>query len=143
MILPEGFKFRLEELVDSRSFADYGEGCWNFFPQNAIDMLHGIRTYFNVSITINNWLWGGPFQFRGYRGPSCTIGAIGSYHKRGMAFDFDVLGMTAEEARTEIKMHQDDPHLELIRRMEKSVTWVHADIAPLGKDQHRIYLFVG
>lgn len=140
-MIPEGFKFRLEELVDPQSFKDYGDGCWSFFRQESLDMLHGIRTYFNVSITINNWLWGGPFRYRGYRSPVCDIGAPLSYHKRGMAFDFDVKDMTAEEVRTEIKMHEDDPNLKLIQRMEKRVTWCHADTAPLKEGQQRIYLF--
>jgi hypothetical protein len=140
-MIPEGFKFRLEELVDCQSFKDFGEGCWSFFPQDSLDMLHGIRTYFNIPITVNNWHSGGGLSFRGYRGPSCTIGAPLSYHKRGMAFDFDVKGMTAEQVRTEIKMHQDDPLLALVQRMEKKVTWCHADTAPLKEGQTRIYLF--
>jgi hypothetical protein len=140
-MIPEGFKFKLEELVDPQSFNDYGEGCWSFFPQESLYMLHGIRTYFNVPITINTWHSGGPFQQRGYRGPSSTIGAALSYHKRGRAFDFDVKGMTAEQVRTEIKMHQDDENLKLIQRMENKVTWCHVDCGTLKEGQSRIYLF--
>ncbi len=143
MIRPEGFKFQLVELVDPQSFDDFGEGCWEFFNQDAIDMLHGIRTYFNVPITVNSWSYGGSFRYRGYRGPSCTIGAQGSYHKRGMAWDFDVKWMTAREARIEIKMHQDDPNLKLIQRMEDNVTWVHTDIGKIPEGKQRIYLFKG
>ncbi len=142
VILPEGFKFPLRELVDKQSFIDYGEGCWNFFPQNSIDMLHGIRTYFNLPITINSWPWGGGLRFRGYRGPSCKAGAPASYHKSGMAWDFDVKGMTAEQVRTEIKANQDNELLKLIQRMEKKVTWVHVDIGTLKEGQQRIYLFL-
>jgi hypothetical protein len=138
---PEGFKFNLWELVDPQSFTDYSEGCWNFFPEQSLYMLHGIRTYFNVPVTVNTWHSGGPFRYRGYRGPSCSIGALSSYHKRGMAWDFDVKDMTAEEVRTEIKTHQDDPNLELIQRMEAKVTWCHADTGDLKEGQHRIYLF--
>jgi hypothetical protein len=140
-MIPEGFKFDLWELVDPQSFTDYGEGCWSFFPEKSLYMLHGIRTYFNVPITINNWRSGGPFQQRGYRGPSSTIGAALSYHKHGRAFDFDVKGMAAEQVRIEIKMHQDDPNLILIQRMEKLVTWCHADNGTLKEGQERIYLF--
>lgn len=141
MIIPENFKFPLRELVDKQSFIDYGEGCWNFFPQDSIDMLHGIRTYFNLPITVNSWPWGGGLRFRGYRGPSCTVGAPGSYHRRGRAWDFDVKGMTAEQVRTEIKANQDNEHLKLIQRMEKLVSWVHVDIGDLKEGQSRIYLF--
>ena len=140
-MIPENFKFRLEELVDRQSFKDFGEGCWAFFPQESLYMLHGIREYFSVPVTVNNWLSGGPFQYRGYRGPSCGIGAISSYHKGGRAFDFDVKDMTAEEVRTEIKMHQDDPLLLLIQRMENKVTWCHVDNGTLKAGQQRIYIF--
>ncbi len=141
MMIPEGFKFRIEELVDLQSFTEWGEGCWNFFPQESLDMIHGIRTYFDRPITINNWLWGGPFQERGYRGPSSSIGALKSYHKRGMAFDFDVKDMTAEEVRREIIDNQENEHLRLIQRMERAVTWCHVDRGPVPNGYMRVYLF--
>ena len=138
---PTGFKFDLRELVDPFSFAEWGEGCWNFFPQDSLDMLHGIRTYFDKPITVNNWLWGGPLRQRGYRGPTSTIGALLSYHKRGMAFDFDVKDMTAEEVRREIIENQENEHLKLIQRMERAVTWVHVDRGTVPNGYMRVYLF--
>ena len=140
-MIPQGFKFRLEELVDKKSFLDWGEGCWNFFPQDSLYMLHGIRTFLDRPITVNNWLWGGDYQYRGYRGPACQIGAKMSYHKRGMAFDFGAKGLTAEDVRKILIENQDHELLLLIKRLENKVTWVHADTGVIPEGRKRIYLF--
>jgi hypothetical protein len=141
---PEHFHFRIEELVDPDTLSKYGEDvCWEFFPDSSIDMLRGIRDFFDVPITINNWVFGGSFRFRGYRPPSCKIGAAHSYHRSGRAFDFDVKGLTAAQARKMILDNNDDQRLKGIWRMEDGVSWVHVDSGnpPDGKD--RIYLFKG
>jgi len=140
-MIPQGFKFRIEELVDKASFASWGEGCWNFFPQESLEMLHGIRMFLDRPVTVNNWLWGGPYQYRGYRGPGCPIGAPQSYHKRGMAYDFDVKGLTAEDVRKLLVENQDHEWLLPIKRLENKVTWVHADTGTVPAGKSRIYLF--
>ena len=141
LMIPDGFKFRIEELVDRQSFLDWGEHCWTYFHPEALEMLHGIRMFLGRPITVNNWLWGGPLSFRGYRGPACMIGAVQSYHRRGMAFDFDVKGLTAEDALDLILANQDHEWLMPIQRMERGIPWVHADIGAIPRDRTRIYLF--
>lgn len=135
--------FDLEELVDRDTFGTYGEDAWKLLHPDAIIALDGVREYFGVPVTVNNWKWGGPFQYRGYRPPHCGIGAPQSYHKRGMAFDFDVRGLDALTVRKVIKDNQSDPLLEKIMRLEDVVSWVHMDVGRIPDGKHRIYLFKG
>lgn len=135
--------FKLQELLDKATFELYGDDAWALFPNESIMMIDGIRDFFGVPVTCNNWLWGGSMQYRGYRPPDCPVGAAHSYHKSGRAFDFDVRGMTAEHVRTLIIMHKDDPMLKLINRLETDVSWVHTDSAQPPEGKSRIYLFRG
>jgi hypothetical protein len=132
--------FKIEELVDKNTFQKYGEDCWKLFQPNILDALDGVREFFGNPVTVNNWNSGGAFQFRGYRAPDCPVGALQSYHKRGMAFDFDVKGMTADVVRGMIMEHQNDPLLKNIMRMEAKVSWCHIDTKPV---ENRIVLFKG
>ena len=134
--------FELHELIDRATFQKYGEEAWKLFHPDALEALSGIREFFDVPVTVNNWWNGvGSFQYRGYRPPDCRIGALQSYHKRGMAFDLDIRYHEADDVRRIILENQDNPLLAKIRRLEADVSWVHFDIGepPEGKD--RIYLF--
>jgi hypothetical protein len=134
--------FQLHELIDRNTFQKYGEDCWHYLHADALESLDGIREFFNVPVTVNNWWEGkGSFQYRGYRPPDCTVGAISSYHKRGMAFDLDVKGHEAEEVRQAIFDNQNNPLLAKIQRMEAGVRWVHFDVGEVPKGKSRIYLF--
>jgi uncharacterized protein YcbK (DUF882 family) len=84
--------FTLEELVDRATYQQWGKNAWTLFSPDLLYSLDGLREFFNTPITVNNWHNGGPYQYRGFRGPECAVGAKFSYHKRGMAVDFDVKG---------------------------------------------------
>ena len=133
--------FQLHELVDRATFQSWGEGAWKLLNPDALEAIDGIRKFFAAPVTVNNWRWGGPFQYRGYRGPECPVGAPLSQHRRGNAFDCDVKGVPAAEARRIIMENQDNPCLVKIMRMEDGVNWLHIDCGtpPWGKT--RIYLF--
>ena len=133
--------FKLEEIVDSKTFKQYGLDCWQLFPLASLTMLENIRKFFNVPITVNNWHIGGDFQYRGYRPVWCPIGATRSPHKTGKAFDMDVQGITAEEARSIIKADMGNPLLANIQRIEAEVNWLHIDIMPPPQGKERIYFF--
>jgi hypothetical protein len=132
--------FRIYELVDRQTYMNYGERAWTLISPDLQEALDGVREFFNQPVTVNNWYGGGPFQYRGYRGPACPIGAEHSQHKLGMAADFDVHEHTAEDARKIIKDNEDDPLLAKIMRMEDGVNWVHIDLKELADNQKRIYL---
>jgi len=134
--------FKIEELVDKNTFQNYGNDAWLLLPNESIEMIDGIREFFDAPVTCNDWIWGGKMQFRGYRPLMCKVGARNSYHKKGMAFDFDVKGLSAEEARKRILDDQDNHLLKNITRMEDRVSWVHVDSGELKDWQERIHVFL-
>jgi hypothetical protein len=130
--------FTIEELVPPESLEGQSDP-WDLFEPDAIYMIDGIREFFGVPVTINTWHNGGKFSYRGFRPAVCAVGALKSAHRAGMAFDMDVKGYTAEEARQKILENQDNPLLSHIMRMEAAVNWIHADVLMSGKP--RIYMF--
>ena len=133
--------FKLEELVDRETFEKHGSGAWMFFNSQALVALDNLRDFFRAPITVNNWHIGGEFQYRGYRPSNCLVGAKLSQHRLGNAFDCDIKGYTAEEARQKILANQDDPLLMKIMRLEGRVGWLHVDFMKLPKNIKRIHVF--
>jgi hypothetical protein len=93
---------------------------------------------------INNYKKG-----RTQRGLRCNICALVkgratvylSQHVFGNAWDFDVDGMTAEQARQEIKKKA---HLFPGQiRLEKDKTWVHIDFLAMYGVTAKVYEFYG
>lgn len=129
--------FILEELVCKHVFDKWGYNSWSFFDDRALRTIDIIRRRLNKRMIINNWKWGGEFTQRGLRCNQCqlvkdktTAGIVYcTPHVRGIAFDFDVEGMVAEEVRQWLIMHKEI--LPVPIRLEAGVNWVHLDIAPV------------
>ncbi len=138
--------FRIEELVPRDVFLERGEKCIELFPAPAIVTIVETRILYDSAMTINNWLWGGEFQFRGWRpfyyyfdklvednpemGPeetttlaSCHF--VCSQHSFANAFDYDVRGYTAERARRKLIQWKSEGKLKFLTGIEKDVNWVH------------------
>ena len=133
--------FALYELVDKTTFHQYGEAAWQFFNPEALQALDDLRDFFNRPITINNWWDGkGSFQWRGFRTPekAAELGAPHSQHALGNAFDCDIEGYDADEARKIIMANKDAENIKRIMRLEDKVGWVHFDLL---KVTDRIHLF--
>ncbi len=134
--------FELYEILDRATFELDDGRAWSHFRPEALEALDGLREFFNVPITVNNWWNGiGQMQYRGYRPEDCPVGAKFSEHKKGNAFDCTISGHTAENARKIILDNQDNPLLSKIMRMEDLVKWVHIDCGKIPEGKHRIYLF--
>lgn len=130
--------FKPIELVDPKTYERMLDGCLELFNPQALQALDDLREFFGVPVIVNNWHEGGPFRYRGYRPPEYKGGAKFSQHRLGKAFDCDIHGFTAEEARTRILKHKDNPLLCLIMRLEGGVNWLHFDLKPV---QERIEVF--
>jgi hypothetical protein len=130
--------FKAYELVDKRTYEEMGENALSLFQPDALIMLDDYREWIGVPVTVNNWYYGGPFQWRGLRNPRCPQYSKGSLHTLGGAFDSDAKGYTAEQIRQKILADKDNALLKNIMRMEDAVNWLHMDIKPV---QNRIYLF--
>ena len=99
-------------------------------------MLDNLRLFFKRPISVNNWITyqypnaSDYFQYRGLRTPECSDYSKTSQHAIGNAFDFDVQGLTAEQARQEIIKNKDNKLLMNIGGLELKSGWVHCDARP-------------
>jgi hypothetical protein len=133
--------FLLHEILDRATFEKWGKQGWILFNPDALEALDGLREFFNAPVKVNDWYGGGAMQYRGYRPEDCPVGAIHSEHKKGNAFDCDVKGYTAEEARRIVLENQDNPLLGKIMRMEDKVNWIHFDLGRIPEGKEKIYIF--
>lgn len=136
--------FMLEELVRKDVFRKYGQAAWGFFDPRLIETIDFLKDHFKWTITINNYPFGGDMEQRGFRDNLCPIVVNSckknklycSPHMRGMAVDFNVKGMSSEQARSEIIKAKN--LLPYPIRLEDDVTWVHLDVVDTG---NKVYVF--
>ena len=113
--------FQWHELVPNAIYKDY----WLILMDTRLLMtIDAMRMHYNRPITINNWIDGGNFRYRGFRPFDCNVGAKFSQHKFGRAVDLDVSGISAEQVRNDIRSGL-FPEITCI---EKDVNWVHIDV---------------
>lgn len=140
--------FEIYELVGATVYDKYGEQAWRFLDPRLIDNIDWVRENLGKT-TVNTWYWGGRFDERGLRDNTQPIfkgktqrGQLYlSGHVLGMAADFDIEGMTAQQVREWIIAHKDElPHpVRFEWKMNgKYITWVHMDVEDMGV---KIYKF--
>ena len=128
--------FRIEELVCPHTFNKFGEVSWQFLDTEILHTLLILRRdIFKTEMYINNWhIKGNPlYDERGFRCNICDLcynktvkrEIYLTSHANGAAFDSDVKGLTAEQARILIKKNKD--LLPYPIRIEKGVNWLHFD----------------
>ena len=125
--------FKIYELVDPATYSFYGEKAWMFFRPEALMSLDAIKDFYDVTVSVNNWRWGGKFKWRGLRTLTCKEGGDLSQHRLGGGFDLDVKGVLASKVREDI-MENKDGVFKLITRLEATlkgepISWVHFDCA--------------
>jgi hypothetical protein len=143
--------FDIYELVSRRVYNTYGDRAWRFFDPRLLETLLFIRKGLDKPITINNYIDGGNFEQRGLRDnltPIVSNKTLNkklylSAHTRGMAIDFDVKGMEAEEVRNWLLSMSDRlPYkIRLEHRYDGDIiNWVHLDVDH-EEDNPKVYLF--
>lgn len=135
--------FTIGEIVPEKVFNERGENAIELFNPLAIITLIETRILFNRPITINNWKWGGPFQYRGFRDVKYYEGKQSySQHALGNAFDYDVRGYLAKEAREKLIEWKKRGDLIHLTGIEKDVNWVHNDYRISARlDENGLFLF--
>jgi hypothetical protein len=123
--------FYITELVCDHTWNKFAGLSWQFLDTELLETLLVLRTrIFKVQMNINF----DQFHQRGLRCNICQLvkdktnnnQIYLSAHCNGAAFDADVLGLTAEQARQKIRDNASLlPHPI---RMEKDVNWLHVDI---------------
>jgi hypothetical protein len=143
--------FLIEEFVSPKVYKKHGERAWKFLCPRLLHTILIIRKEIGKPITINNWHTGGSFKQRGLRS---NLGYIFlskfkkgilylSGHVLGVAVDFDVKGMTAQQVRVWLVQNQDIlPYkIRLENKLKgKPISWVHLDMLWEKKNPH-VYLF--
>lgn len=125
--------FRIEELcpreIIQKYKKEYGgiERCWQFFDPRAIIGLDWVRDFFDKPVTVNNWLWGGELNYRGFRPITCTVGSDESQHRLGRGWDLNVKGLTAEEVKDAILGADPGEHHITYMEWFDGMTWTHID----------------
>lgn len=128
--------FKAYELVDFHTFDKFGEDSVAFFRPEILIALDTIREKTTLKCTVNNWKQGGPFKWRGLRTVDSLTGASYSMHRFGGAFDLDIDGLTADEAREWLRANRPKyPELQAITRIEIGVNWCHIDCKPVATDK--------
>lgn len=117
-LLSETFYTKLKK----RGWSD--ERIWQvFFDARTLYVGDKIRRRYGKVIA-NTWYWGGKHHYRGFREPSCTVGAIYSQHRFGRAQDLEPAEVTVEEIRKDIKKGENFHYITCI---EENVLWLHHD----------------
>ena len=101
-----------------------------------------IRDHFGCSVIVNNYLFGGNNEFRGYRpvieiavlevimGKTIITSKVGSFtsqHCQGRGIDFNLEKYTAEEVRQDILKNPNAKRYRYVTALETGVSWVHID----------------
>lgn len=125
------YYFSIDELVCDHTYAKFGAvQSWNFLDTV---YLHALLVIRRDILRKPMWCNSKTKHQRGLRCNRCEMvrGKSSVYlsaHVLGKAGDFDVTGMTAEQARQKIK---ENAHLlPCPVRLEKGVSWLHIDVRP-------------
>jgi hypothetical protein len=134
--------FRPEELVPEYIFGIFGKSSYSLLDSRILWTADALREWFDRKITINDWLWKGEFDQRGFRTQVQT--AKYSAHMFGRAIDFNVEGISAEEVQQRIRMGAGrEPALRFVSRIESgTVGWTHVDCVNTGSDTLTIFKVV-
>lgn len=131
--------FTIQEFVPKEIFDLYGAKSIWFVDLRLIEGMEWLRTYFNASITINNWHTGGHMQNRGFRSPLSTTGARLSQHKYGRACDFNVSGLTVPQTYNAIISDWDTirkhTFFSTMEDISFTPTWTHLDGRNTGTNE--------
>ena len=148
------------------------------FPPHIIDKFTNKNGYINVTIwrlmdsrvlwtaqelrglfgpmTINDYLWGGKFDDRGYRDPISLIdkdyfiktgdiiaswSSLTSQHCYGRALDSSFKNLLAEEVRSYIIKNNWRNEFKYITAIEKGVSWLHFDSRNFKNGNERFFIF--
>lgn len=143
--------FDLREFVPQSLWNDKGQSSLWYVNPVIIGLAQFNKDFFSdyfdaeVSVIINDWLWGGSYQESGYRYPASETGSPLSFHRGGLCSAFDGKYRYTKTRKTIspdlIRAIILDNEAEFMKhgltRLESSKyapTWVHQDCANTGLD---------
>lgn len=128
--------FRAEEFVPKYFWKKFGEKCIWWISPEIISMGEFIRERYGKPVKINDWIFGGKLEYRGFRPATSTVGAEYSQHKLSRAIDFNVRGMTTKEVYDDIvKNWQKDWPFTTMEDIRDTPGWTHIDCRNTKSDK--------
>ena len=119
--------FTLEELIDQKTFEQFGDNAWWFLDEKALETLVALRETFGA-LTVNNWHLGNNYQQSGFRHPQSKVGATLSQHKFGRAFDVKSKNYTPVQMQAFILANPERfPYITTMENAKHTKTWLHFD----------------
>lgn len=123
--------FDLKELIPREIYENTPKErrhlLWYVFDSRLLVTQDRIRERYGRTF-VNNWHAGGELQYRGWRPPSCSIGADWSQHRFGRGSDSNSELATAEEIRADILSGKYPDIFEYITCIEMDASWLHFDV---------------
>ena len=98
-----------------------------------------LRDFVGVSLTVNDWSWGGGSQYRGLRTYGTPYFSKFSQHSFGRAFDVVSDDITAEEMRQAILTNPEI--FPYVRAIELGTSWLHFDVRNARGEGEEIFTF--
>ena len=135
--------FTIDELVCDHTLRKWGESAWQFLDTGFLHCLLILRRdVLQRPMFCNNHSRG--THQRGLRCNMCELvraktGVYLSAHVLGKAGDFTVQGLSAEQARTRIRMLPGAFPCNI--RIEGGVSWLHFDVLPQAGISQKVYEF--
>jgi len=136
MYIPKHFS--APELVPSGLYNKYKSrgNAWMLgilFDERLLKVIDAIREDFGP-MTVNDWLWGGKNQWRGFRTANCGVGATLSQHRFGRGIDLIPKDIHPDEIRDDIIQDQMGRPYRHIGALEMNISWLHIDVRIRNKD---------
>ena len=130
--------FSLQEFVSPIMFERYGKKALWFIDPRIIESAQSLRDNLGLSLTINNWAYGGDRWKSGLRTSDMEIYRPFSQHSFGRAVDIISPDITADEMRQHIISNQElYPH---ITTLEGDVSWLHMDCRNRVEEGIQVFL---
>jgi hypothetical protein len=130
--------FNLKEFVSPIMYDRYGEKALWFIDPRIIESAQSLRDNLGLSLTINNWAYGGDRYMSGLRTSDMEIYRPFSQHSFGRAVDIISTEITGEEMRQHILSNQElYPH---ITTLEGDTSWLHMDCRNRTEEGIQVFL---
>jgi len=134
-----------------------GDQIWRLMDIRILVTADRIREYFcgsnkdsHDAMTVNDWLWGGKRQFRGFRHIYIDKFAmelqgvnfsVTSQHNFGRGLDYTFGKTPTEAVQQDILQNPNVKRYELVTGLELNTSWVHNDTRNWIKNISGIYTF--
>jgi len=138
--------YGLEELYPQRFFGRNKSkiNLWKLWDERILKTFDMLKMTYSPDdpVLINDWLWGGNFQYSGFRPFTCPEGAEFSMHKWFKAGDLKFSNYDVQKIIKDIKKDPFAEPFQYITCIEvgKEITWLHVDSRNWDKEKDGLFI---